>query len=400
MIVFDDGLGQLAPLTDLRASFEVRTGMLTTAGRIAALRPETLAGYWVPERLEALVAERSAVPVNRLPQEAADAVLLLANGRWSIPDSVPLREGVALVEDESDEVVAAALHPRDAEAFLATGRLPSHVERRATGPRALYRYPWDILSRLDRAIARDIAAVRLLDARIPGEAAAVCGTYPVQIHATARLYPHVVLDAETGPITIHEGATIRPGAVLCGPCSIGRRAVVIDHALIKPNTAIGPLCKVGGEVGGTVFQGYANKSHDGHLGDSWVGKWVNIGAGTTCSNLLNTYGEITMRLDPRGPMHRTGRQFVGAFIGDHAKLAINTRLMTGAVIGTGAMIATTAPPVSPVRPFAWLTDRGQQTFRFEKFMNTAAAMMARRDKVPGKAYVAALEDLHKTAAGG
>ncbi len=397
MIVFDDGLGRLGPLTDLRASFEVRTGMLTTAGRISAQRAETLAGYWVPGRLEAVVAERANVPVNRMPQAGPDAVLLLANGRWSIPDRVPLRAGEALLEEGSDEVVAAALHVGDAEAFLVSGSLPAHVNRRAAGPRALYRFPWDILSRLDRAIASDIAAVRLPDSQVPGEAAAVCGTYPVQIHPTARLYPQVVLDAEAGPITIHEGATVRPGAVLCGPCSVGRRAVVVDHALIKPNTVIGPVCKVGGEVGGTVFQGYANKSHDGHLGDSWVGEWVNIGAGTTSSNLLNTYGEITMRLDSQGPMHRTGRQFVGAFIGDHAKLAICTRLMTGAVIGTGAMIATTAPPPSVVRPFAWLTDRGQQTFRFDKFMSTAATMMARRDKVPGKAYVAALEELHKKA---
>ena len=112
------------------------------------------------------------------------------------------------------------------------------------------------------------------------------------------LESRLVLDAERGPIRIDRGAVIRPGAVICGPCSIGREAVVVDRALIKPDTVIGPVCKVGGEVGGTIFQGYSNKSHEGHLGDSWEGKWVNFGAGTSNSNLLNTYGEVTMQLEP------------------------------------------------------------------------------------------------------
>ena len=124
---------------------------------------------------------------------------------------------------------------------------------------------------------------------------------------------------------------------------------MIDNAIIKPNTVIGPQCKVGGEVGATIFQGSANKAHEGHLGDSWVGKWVNLGAATVNSNLLNTYDEVTMRLDADDSRHRTGRQFMGALIGDHVKTAIGTRLMTGTVLGTGAMIATSTPPPEIIR---------------------------------------------------
>ena len=153
------------------------------------------------------------------------------------------------------------------------------------------------------------------------------------------------------------------------------------------------MCKVGGEVGGTIFQGYSNKAHDGHLGDSWVGKWVNFGAGTANSNLLNTYGRVKMRLEPHGPAHCTGLRFVGTFVGDHVKFAINTRIMTGTVVGTGAMIATTAPPPAVVRRFAWLTDSGEQVYRFEEFIKTATTMMARRDKEPSEPYLHALRAL-------
>jgi hypothetical protein len=140
------------------------------------------------------------------------------------------------------------------------------------------------------------------------------------------------------------------------------------------------MCKVGGEIGSTVFQGYANKSHEGHLGDSWVGKWVNLGAGTTNSNLLNTYGEVTVRLAPDGPRHRTGMTFLGAMLGDHVKTAIGTRLMTGSIVGTGAMIATSTPPPTTVPPFAWLTDEGRRTYRLEKFLDVARTVMGRRER--------------------
>jgi UDP-N-acetylglucosamine diphosphorylase/glucosamine-1-phosphate N-acetyltransferase len=248
---------------------------------------------------------------------------------------------------------------------------------------------------LSEAICRDIEAVRILDAKVPSDEADVVGPHPVEVHRSVRLYPNVVLDAERGPIVIRERAVVRPGAVISGPCAVGRDSVVIDHASIKPNTALGPVCKVGGEVGETVFQGYSNKAHDGHLGGSWVGKWVNFGAGTDNSNLLNTYGEVTMRLEPDAPVSRTGLTYLGTVVGDHVKFAIGTRIMTGTVVGTGAMIATTQPPPTTVRRFAWLTDKGESVFRFDKFMDTAVKVMTRRDQVPSRAYEGALRELHE-----
>ncbi len=394
IIIFDDGNGRFGPMTDLRACFEIRTGAHTTAQRIASTWPKTLAGYWVPPRLAALVAERANAPVNDLPEDEA---ILCVSGRWALPDEslrVPLN--TALLERESGHVVAAHLRHADARYFLESGQLHERVKSQALegDERVLYRYPWDVLSFAWKTIPHDILRTRLVEAKVPDSSITVVGESPVELHATAQIFPQVVFDATHGPIFVQERAVIRPGAVLCGPCAVGTDATIADRAIIKPNTSIGPCCKVGGEVGATIFQGYSNKAHDGHLGDSWIGKWVNFGAGTTNSNLLNTYSEVAMRIEPDQPRQRTGLTFLGAIVGDHAKFAINTRLMTGTVIGTGAMVASTAPPPPTTRRFAWITDEGERTYRWEKFLEVMQAMMARRRKAPSATYIAALREVY------
>lgn len=397
MIIFDDGMGQLGPMTDLRASFEVRSGMFTTGRRIAAHRPKSLAGYWVPERLKAAVSERADAPVNHLPDEES---FYCVNGRWALPDAtLRLDLGQALVEQATGHVIAAILRHADAEYFLTTGQLHERVETLRLDKRVLYKYPWDVMHSMKETVPHDILSMRILDAAIPSDIATVIGQHPIEIHTSAKILPNVVFDAQAGPIMIHERAVIRPGVVLCGPCSVGADSVVIDRALIKAHTVIGPHCKIAGEVGATIFQGFSNKSHDGHLGDSWIGKWVNLGAGTTNSNLLNTYGEVTMRLEPDGPRLRTGMQFLGAIIGDHVKTAICTRLMTGSVIGVGAMIACTQPPPTCVRRFAWLTDEPgpAKVFKIDKFLETAKTVMERRHVQMSDAYASLLREVHSRA---
>jgi UDP-N-acetylglucosamine diphosphorylase/glucosamine-1-phosphate N-acetyltransferase len=308
----------LAPLSDLRASFEQRTGGLTTLAR--------------------LTQQMGCPPSGFLCDDALRA------------EMITNRTGLPRVEGKDTAVVE---HPT--------------IET-----------PWDVLTHLPDLLARDLqhAQPQGSDA---GQAQTY-GEYHIDVHHLAQLFPGVVLDASKGAIRIEENAVIRPNAVICGPCWIGEHCTITDGALIKSNTVLGPHCKVGGEVGGTIFQGYANKSHDGHLGDSVVGEWVNFGAGTTNSNLLNTYGDVILS-DLTGKRHKTGRQFVGCFVGDHVKFAICSKIMTGTMIGTGAMVATTMQTTSPTKRFAWITDSGERSFRIEKFLDVAKLVMQRRGKI-------------------
>ena len=212
MIIFDDGLSQLGVMTDLRAAFEVRTGMYTTAARIAAHHPKTLAGYWVPEHLAAVVASRANAPVNTLPEEE---IIYCVSGRWALPDpNLQLKVGEVAVEEASGHVVAALLRRADAEYFLTTGQLHERAHLRRMAQRVLYKYPWDIIARYQQTIPHDIASVRMLAARVPRHGVSIIGDNPVEVHQSAAVSPGVVYDAQNGPIVVHENAVVRPNCVL------------------------------------------------------------------------------------------------------------------------------------------------------------------------------------------
>lgn len=395
LVVFDDAPALLGPMTDLRASFDVRTGASTTLERIERAAGTKAQSLLVHPDLAPLTREtHSGAGVNALP--AGDDVLLV-NGRCVLPGGAigALKAGEAAVEKEGRSVVAARVGRADAERFAAGFALPATTRATELPERALLRHPADVIRFRDRALDEDLRALGMTGSAALPSGVTRIGAHAVTIAASAKLYPTCVLDAETGPIVIDEGAIVRPLAVIAGPAYIGKNVTIIDRAHIKAHTAIGPTCKVGGEVGGTIIQGLSNKSHDGHLGDSWLGEWVNLGAGTTNSNLLNTYGEVTMRASSDAPMERTGLTFLGAVIGDHVKCAILTRFMTGSVIGTGSMIASAAAPPTGVDRFAWITDAGMQKYKLDRFLDVARAVMARRKMTPSEACVARLRTLHE-----
>ncbi|MGP1272283.1 MAG: putative sugar nucleotidyl transferase [Phycisphaerales bacterium] len=398
-IVFDDGQGTLAPLNDLRASFDIRTGARTTLDRIEALLPDDveLVGLSVPEPLAELVREVHDLPVNELPTD--DEPLLLVNGRCPLPPEgfAEIEPGEVILErhgerdDEAGVVVACV--PASSAPALISGAIPDRGVRSIAEP-LLLRRPWDVRLFRDATIDHDLAELSQLRSEPVPAGVIHDGPHRIAIRTGAKVWPGVTIDATLGPVVVAAGATVRPGCVLIGPCFVGERSTVLDRAIIKAHTAIGPRCKVGGEIGGTIFQGFSNKAHEGHLGDSWVGEWVNFGAGTNNSNLLNTYSEVLARATVGGPSERTSQTFLGAVIGDHVKFAIGSRIMTGAVVHTGAMWATGAPVVGAVGRFTWATDSGATAFRLTRFVDIVRTVMDRRGMEPSEAYIGRLEALH------
>jgi glucose-1-phosphate thymidylyltransferase len=147
---------------------------------------------------------------------------------------------------------------------------------------------------------------------------------------------HLVADAKNGPIVIDHDATLGPFCYLRGPVYIGPKARVNEHAALKDNVSLGHNTKVGGEVEASIIEPYSNKQHHGFLGHSYVGSWVNLGAGTSNSDLKNTYGTVNVQYGDRKVS--TGMQFVGGFIGDYVKTAINTSIFTGKTVGSCSML--------------------------------------------------------------
>ncbi|MFK7882616.1 MAG: putative sugar nucleotidyl transferase [Phycisphaerales bacterium] len=399
-ILFDDAKGLLSPLNDLRASFEIRTGALTTAERLVAGLDIELVGMVVPAPLVELTSESSPVPVNRPTELDDDAEVLLINGRCPLPLDVVanLTLGEVAVEKSSNDMVAVRLTAVDVRSLL-TGGNPD-MQTVEIDDEVLLSRPWSWRAFRDRCLAWDLDHFTEHMPKAPtADAVHELGQFPICVHPSATVAPTVVLNAEDGPIVIDENAVIRPGAIITGPVYIGPGSTVLEHALIKAQTAIGPVCKVAGEIGGTIFQGFANKGHAGHLGDSWIGEWSNLGADTTNSNLLNTYAEVNARPAPGAKMEKTGQTFLGVTMGDHTKTAIGTRIMTGAITGTGVMHAASTPISGTSKAFDWVTDTGTKTYRLGKFVEVAMTVMQRRGVTQTQPYARRLTVLHETVTG-
>ena len=366
LILFDDGAGELAPLTDLRPAFDIRTGAWTALERWADVGMPP-SGLIVPEASAGIAAAlHPRLSINQAPPEGA----VLVNGRWPLAaefleDIAALEPGRGLVND--GVLLAACVgseseDPLAADSYQATEHKADLLER-----------CWHVRSFRDACISYDLTQMA------PAKG--------VVVREGAKVAESAVLDASNGAIVIGDNARVGHHAVIIGPAYIGPGSTVIEHATIRPNTAIGPVCKVGGEITGVIFQGHANKAHEGFLGDSYLGMWCNLGAGTTNSNLLNTYGQVVI------DRQRTGETFMGCILGDHVRTAIGTRIMTGSVVGTGTMWAASKPITGRVGPMRWVTDAGEKAYRAEKFLEVAKAAMARRDTAPRDAEVARFAEL-------
>jgi UDP-N-acetylglucosamine diphosphorylase/glucosamine-1-phosphate N-acetyltransferase len=196
-----------------------------------------------------------------------------------------------------------------------------------------------------------------------------------------RIEPGVVFDTREGPVRLDEGVEVRTGSRLQGPLWAGPRTRLLGGTFTA--LAAGPRCTLRGEIEESIVLGFANKAHDGFLGHSVVGRWVNLGALTTNSDLKNNYGPI--RVGGPGGERETGLLKLGCLIGDHAKTAIGTRLNAGTVVGAGANLFGDGVPPRWVQPFAWGNRPDAPPYERERFLDTAARVMARREVALGEA---------------
>ena len=207
----------------------------------------------------------------------------------------------------------------------------------------------------------------------------ILNPYNIWIGKDAKIKPGVIIDASDGPVILDENALIMPNAVLVGPVYLGKNSMIKVGAKIYKGTSIGPVCKVGGEVEETIFQAYSNKQHDGFLGHSYIGEWVNIGAGTTNSDLKNNYRNVEVYFYPSGKKVDSESKFVGTFIGDHTKTGINSTINTGTVVGVGCNLFGRELIKDFIPSFRWGEGSELTEYQEDKFLETVKIVKQRRN---------------------
>jgi hypothetical protein len=350
----------------------------------AGVRPiaELRAGIWrIRERWEAAVgndataiigdhaagfAEGDEPPLHRPAPIAGPAIIGVA---WFAPTGVPISPGGGvrrlLHRDETVGWVVPHGERWDGPHENGAGLEVDGLALRGT---------YDLLTALEQFLVADCADFLVAPNEGVPEGSVVLGDPTHLICLGAAVEPGVFFDLRHGAVVIDQASEIRSGTRLEGPTYVGPSTRVLGGFV--RGSVFGPECRVRGEIAASVFLGYANKSHDGFVGHSVVGQWVNLGAGTTTSNLKNTYGPVRLEVD--GERIETGRLNLGSLIGDHAKTAIGTLLATGTVISAGANVF--GPPTAPkyVPPFAWGCS-GSERMTEEGFLRIAERVMGRRN---------------------
>ena len=238
---------------------------------------------------------------------------------------------------------------------------------------------WDIFSKNGEAIKQDFELLTRDKTSQPlSSSNTVIGDAKSIFLEEGAVVEASILNTKSGPIYIGKDAEIMEGSVVRGPFALCEHSALKLSTKVYGPTTIGPHSKVGGEINNSVIFGYSNKAHDGFLGNSVIGEWCNLGADTNNSNLKNNYGNVKLYNYAQQKMVDTGLQFCGLTMGDHSKCGINTMFNTGTVVGVGANIFGGGFPPTHIPSFSWGGAEGMEEYKFDKMVETANRVYARR----------------------
>ncbi|HTU22842.1 MAG TPA: putative sugar nucleotidyl transferase [Gemmataceae bacterium] len=337
--VFEDaGVKNLHPLTLTRPAFDLRCGAVTLLERLEHCLPEPVSLALVRSELADLCHLQHPhlqVRESAIEEDHAESELvLLVNARWLAPAErlvLPNRPAIGCVGDQAAYAVVPACELRGLSLTNLAWRLAEWRHKLPHQPAGgrMIDYPWDLVERNGMALEDDYR--HWWNEGIP-EAHGVAISGPAErclVAHSAEIEPMVHIDTRKGPVLIDRGAVVQSFSRIEGPCYIGAETRILSARI--HGGSIGPQCRIGGEVEASIVHGYSNKAHEGFLGHSYVGEWVNLAAGTQTSDLRTDYGPSRMTID--GKTVDTGLIKVGSFLGDHTKTSLNTLFNTGSLIG-------------------------------------------------------------------
>ncbi|MDP8240198.1 MAG: putative sugar nucleotidyl transferase [Candidatus Hatepunaea meridiana] len=421
--IFEDkGFDSFASLTQTRAVWDLRCGAYTLGEKYKAKFKSSQLRFHLRSNLKAIYEENGFI-TEKLNPALDDGCWLFINGRSILAD-----ETIAQMMSTTDDAVFVSkgkpvgfkisgenlqlVDPSSGEPidYSCLDKLP-RIEVEAQ----VIDYPWQLVKIAGEQISVDLERANkdnpgnppedscfirvsiLNKLRITGKVDIRPGVivdaekHPVRLEDGARIGAGVIIDASEGPVWIAENAQVEPGVVLMGPVYIGPHSIVRRHARIYDGCCLGPHCRVGGEVSGTILHSYSNKQHSGYLGTSYIGSWVNLGAATDNSDLKNNYHPIDVMINAK--KINTGDLHIGTFIGDFTCTAIHTRLNSGTVIGVCCNIFGNDFPIKEVPSFTWYGSDGYQEYRFDKAIETVRTIMPRRNRELTPALEVLLKDI-------
>ena len=375
--LYDDECARtFEPFALTRPAGEMRAGALLVRDRWARALGAPVAGHITSPHL-------AGFDEPGAPRVLSSGVLpkgsWLANARFSPalvelgqPDEVMSGDKLAAVRLANDVNVDDL---RDGTANIGSYAYQSATRHEVTPSAGWWMSEvWDYIGHLVPMLEHDLPVLGATMTRQLPSGSIRIGAHAVFLEEGADIEEAVCFDVSAGPVLVRAGAHVQAFTRLVGPLYIGAGSTVTTDRVAM--SSIGDICKVHGELSNTILIGHANKGHDGFVGHSILGRWVNLGAGTITSNLKNTYGTVQL-WTPDG-VRETGLQFLGTLFGDHAKTAIGTRLTTGSVVGAGANVFGDGMTPKVVPPFAWGLRPESEPYAVDRFLAVAGRVMSRR----------------------
>jgi UDP-N-acetylglucosamine diphosphorylase / glucose-1-phosphate thymidylyltransferase / UDP-N-acetylgalactosamine diphosphorylase / glucosamine-1-phosphate N-acetyltransferase / galactosamine-1-phosphate N-acetyltransferase len=377
---------RLLPLVYFRPQYDLRCGILSLREKVLKQFPDIPASLHCRGYLSDLLKQQNP---NVYVNEIKGSSCLFINGNViaskNFRDKISL-EGEDKLYVKGDTVIAAKVSGGKLDSLkhqlsdLYTLSDFNDLAKEEIDVKVVS-YPWDLIGNNGAQIIEDF---NLLTGSVKGnkikgqvyEGAYLINKENIFIDEGAKIKPGAVLDAEEGPIYIGKNVIVYSNATIEGPAYIGDNSKIKIGAKIYEETSIGPVCKVGGEVEASIIHSYSNKQHDGFLGHSYLGMWVNLGADTNNSDLKNNYGSVKVVIN--GEQVDSNSMFVGLTMGDHSKSAINTMFNTGTVVGVSSNIFGGSFPSKYIPSFSWGGSEALTSYDLERSIEVAKRVMNRR----------------------
>jgi UDP-N-acetylglucosamine diphosphorylase/glucosamine-1-phosphate N-acetyltransferase len=379
----------LWPLSQTRPVADIRIGILTIAEKW-----EKLSGLAVSHLCTPLLA--SLYPIDLSAENLFVLGSVLPDEQF-VKTVMELKTGEA-IENQKGTWLAAKMDEAQSldwvERYLLGKEFPIHLNFTNAYPNLLniLSYPWQIFQLNGEEHEKDYNLItKGRKSHSLHETNQVIGDR-IFLEEGAKVH-FSILNSSTGSIYIGKNAEIMEGCMVRGSLALCEGSVLKMGVKIYGPTTIGPGSKVGGEIQNSVIQANSNKAHDGYLGNSVLGEWCNLGADSNTSNLKNTYQEVKLWNYVKDSFIKTNSIFCGMIMGDHAKCGINTMFNTGTVVGVGANVFGAGYPRQFIPDFAWGGATGFSTFGMDKFLETAKAVMLRRNQTLDENYQLLLEQV-------